>query len=194
MLRIAVLVLGSFFILSGVQAKEAPATNPDRPHAAGTLASPLLEAAPVAVERIAASTKKKPKKCPDGLTRNSNTGKCFNPCSHNDHWENGTCVPCKPGSHEETQADDNGEEQRVCVENVRKKETKSKKCPQGTEFKNGKCRKTEFPPIEECPDGQNPDPVTGVCFSCSHNDHFENGVCVPCKQGFHVEGDACVSD
>jgi hypothetical protein len=46
----------------------------------------------------------------------------------------------------------------------------------------------------KCPPGQNPDPVTGVCFSCSHNDHFENGRCVPCKAGFHVEGDECVRD
>lgn len=45
-----------------------------------------------------------------------------------------------------------------------------------------------------CPAGQNRDPQSGVCFSCSHNDHFENGRCVPCKKGFHVEGDACVAD
>ena len=40
-----------------------------------------------------------------------------------------------------------------------------------------------------CPAGQNRDPETGTCFSCSHNDHFDTslGKCVPCKPGFHEE-------
>ena len=193
-MKLTLAILTSLYVIlaAGSSTKQAEAMD------LNGLKAPILTVSPTDDPRpifhLAATKKKKGKACPDGLTRDSKTGKCFNPCSHNDHWENGTCVPCKPGSHEETQADDNGDEQNVCVENVKKKQGQSKKCPQGTELKNGKCRKTEFPPIEQCPEGQNPDPVTGVCFSCSHNDHFENGTCVPCKRGFHVEGDACVAD
>jgi hypothetical protein len=78
------------------------------------------------------------------------------------HWNGHQCVPDGQGNK------------------------KAKGCPEGTEFINGKCRKSEFPPIE----GQE----GGGGFSCSHNDHLENGRCVPCKQGQHVEGDECVAD
>ena len=39
-----------------------------------------------------------------------------------------------------------------------------------------------------------------MCFSCSHNDHFENGRCVPnsgpviCRGGSHLENGICVSN
>jgi hypothetical protein len=104
-------------------------------------------------------------KCPPGQNPDPVTGVCFS-CSHNDHFENGRCVPCKAGFHGE------GDE---CVRDVAEKKKKKEK-------------------VASCPPGQNPDPVTGVCFSCSHNDHFENGRCVPCKAGFHEEGDECVRD
>lgn len=57
-------------------------------------------------------------------------------------------------------------------------------CPRGMEFRGGSCRApvgsggtngTQQP----CAPGQNRDPRTGVCFSCSHNDQFVNGKCVP---------------
>ena len=75
-------------------------------------------------------------------------------------------------------------------------------CPSGQmSDNNGNCvpagakhRKTAMPPVDQCPEGQNMDPNSGICFSCSHNDHFENGRCVPCQEGFHVSGDECISD
>lgn len=54
-------------------------------------------------------------------------------------------------------------------------------CPRGTEFRNGACRGPKPPKEVGCPRGQNRDPKTGVCFSCSHNDVFVNGKCVPKK-------------
>jgi len=57
-----------------------------------------------------------------------------------------------------------------------------------------KTQRQAFPPVDQCPAGQNLNPNTGNCFSCSHNDHFENGRCVPCQQGFHVSGESCVAD
>ena len=57
-----------------------------------------------------------------------------------------------------------------------------------------KAQQQAFPAVEQCPAGQNLNPNTGNCFSCSHNDHFENGRCVPCQQGFHVSGESCVAD
>jgi hypothetical protein len=54
-------------------------------------------------------------------------------------------------------------------------------CPRGTEFRNGACRGPKAPKEVSCPRGQNRDPKTGVCFSCSHNDVFVNGKCVPKK-------------
>jgi len=57
-----------------------------------------------------------------------------------------------------------------------------------------KTRQQALPPVEQCPAGQNLNPKTGSCFSCSHNDHFEDGRCVPCQQGFHVSGESCVAD
>ncbi len=151
-------------------------------------------------KKVKKKLKVKVRDCPAGQNRDPKTGVCFS-CSHNDHFENGKCVPCKPGFHEADVTDDNGEVNRECVPNGKKTNSKTqtkKSCPEGTEFKNGKCqkRKSEFPEVEQCPEGQNPDPNTGVCFSCSHNDHFDpaQGKCVPCKQGFHVEGDQCVAD
>ena len=136
------------------------------------------------LDQLMAFRKKKMRKhCPPGENPDPSTGVCF-ACSHNDHFENGTCVPCKIGFHQE------GEECIVDVKNSRK----TKSCPAGKEFTKGKCRKSEFPPVESCPEGQNPDPTTGICFSCSHNDHFENGTCVPCQVGFHVDGDQCVAN
>jgi len=58
----------------------------------------------------------------------------------------------------------------------------------------GKRHHAGMPPVAQCGPGQNMDPNSGVCFSCSHNDHFENGRCVPCQLGFHVSGDSCVAD
>ncbi len=52
-----------------------------------------------------------------------------------------------------------------------------------------------------CPDpGQHRDPRSGVCFSCSHNDHFENGRCVAnsgavtCLRGTRLVNGVCVAD
>jgi hypothetical protein len=141
--------------------------------------------------------RKQGRRCPAGQNRDPNTGVCFS-CSHNDHFENGRCVPCRSGFH--------AEGDRCVSDKKTKKRNGVADCGQGMEFRNGRCRptrssqdrkssdNTEFPPVEQCPEGQNPDPKTGVCFSCSHNDHFENGKCVPCMQGFHVEGDECVAD
>ncbi|MCA0433303.1 MAG: hypothetical protein LCH46_08560 [Proteobacteria bacterium] len=128
--------------------------------------------------------KKKAGSCPPGQNRDPNSGVCFS-CSHNDHFDpaKGRCVPCKAGFHVEGDR---------CVPN--KKNSKSKKsCPEGTEFRSGKCRppkapkKSEFPEIEDGPEGQNSGQNTGGGFSCSHNDHFDpaKGRCVPCKPGFH---------
>ena len=130
-----------------------------------------------------AVTKIKWKQCQPGQQHDPITGVCFS-CSHNDHFENGKCVPCVAGFHEE------GDQ---CVADA-KKGLKTNGCPQGMEMKNGKCKKSTFPPIEQCADGQELDPASGTCFSCSHNDHFENGKCVPCPPGFHEDGDACVTD
>lgn len=110
-------------------------------------------------------------------------------CPQGLHWNGDRCVPdrkakksgggvCVVGFHW------NGEE---CVPDGRGQK-KARGCPEGTEFIRGKCRKSEFPPIEG--EGQE----GGEGFSCSHNDHLENGTCVPCKEGFHVEGDECVAD
>jgi hypothetical protein len=110
--------------------------------------------------------------CNAGQARDPETGICFN-CARNEHVENGKCVAGRA-----TDAD-------------------TRTCPQGREFRNGKCRRVKAQPAEEtaqCEPGQERDPQTGVCFSCSHNDHFENGKCVPCQAGFHVEGDQCVAD
>lgn len=132
--------------------------------------------------------------CRNGQNRDPNTGECFS-CSHNDHFENGKCVPNVKKKKKKVNTCPQGTEFRdgQCQPNAKKKK-KVNTCPQGTEFRDGQCQKSEFPEIEQCPDGQNLDPNTGVCFSCSHNDHFENGKCVPCKEGFHVEGDQCVAD
>ncbi len=163
---------------------------------------PQVHAAQLPIlDQLAATTKKKNKKrksCPAGQNRDPETGQCFS-CSHNDHFDIdlGKCVPCQAGFHEEVLADDNGEEQNVCVADKKKsKKKKAKSCPEGQSFTNGKCRTAEFPAEEQCPEGQNADPKTGVCFSCSHNDHFDpaQGICVPCKEGFHVEGEQCVAD
>lgn len=60
--------------------------------------------------------------------------------------------------------------------------------------RRNKTQQQALPPVEQCPEGQNLNPNTGNCFSCSHNDHFENGRCVPCQHGFHVSGESCVAD
>lgn len=184
MTRIAVALFGCMMLVSPLLSVESHATGNDGlpPFKAADSAS--VTNAPVLEQLMAAAQKKKRKKCPAGQNRDPSTGICFS-CSHNDHFENGECVPCKIGFHQE------GDE---CVANVKKSKKTNKSCPAGTELVNGKCSKSEFPPIENCPEGQNPDPQTGVCFSCSHNDHFENGTCVPCVEGFHVEGDQCVAN
>jgi hypothetical protein len=132
--------------------------------------------------------------CPNGQNRDPNTGECFS-CSHNNHLENGECVPNVKKKKKKVNACPQGTEFKdgQC-QPIFKKKKKINTCPEGTELRDGQCQKSEFPEIEQCPDGQNLDPNTGVCFSCSHNDHFENGKCVPCKEGFHVEGDECVAD
>ncbi len=80
-------------------------------------------------------------------------------------------------------------------------------CPTGTHFGGRTCVADRPAPLPRpsanvpCPDpGQHRDPQSGVCFSCSHNDHFENGRCVPnagatgCLKGTHLENGVCVSD
>lgn len=184
MFHMAIVLFGGLMVLASLLPVEG--------HASGTGDLTSFKAVDSArpadfgsLEQLASTTKKKRNSCPPGQNRDPNTGVCFS-CSHNDHFENGECVPCKEGFHQE------GDE---CVPDAKKKKSrKQKSCPAGTEFRNGKCRKSEFPEVEQCPEGQNPDPATGVCFSCSHNDHFENGRCVPCREGFHVEGDECVAD
>ncbi len=110
-------------------------------------------------------------------------------CVVGHHWNGDRCVPyrgrkggggCVVGFHW------NGDK---CVPD-RQGKKKGGSCPEGTEFANGKCRKSEFPPVE----GQGGGGGEDDGFSCSHNDHLENGKCVPCKEGFHVEGDECVAD
>jgi hypothetical protein len=182
-----------FIVMLGLMALTPVHASPDSPDVRVTSSSYDASLPMQSYEKFAATKKKKNRQCPEGQNPDPSTGVCFS-CSHNDHFENGQCVPCKRGFHEETQADDNGEEQSVCVPDRRKAKANAKNCPEGMEFRNGRCRKSEFPEVEQCPEGQNPDPATGVCFSCSHNDHFENGRCVPCRQGFHVEGDQCVAD
>ncbi|MBN9236362.1 MULTISPECIES: hypothetical protein [Phyllobacteriaceae] len=110
--------------------------------------------------------------CPDGMrwdgedcvrdrkARKRGSGGCV----FGYHWNGEECVPDRQGKK------------------------KNRICHEGTEFANGKCRKSEFPPVE----GEGGAGDDG--FSCSHNDHLENGRCVPCKEGFHVEGDECVAD
>ena len=156
--------------------------------AVGVVQSALLEveaSQPSQLLQLAASTNKTKKK------RLS--------CSPDEHFDGnlGKCVPCKPDFHEEVQADDNGEDQNICVADLKKpKKQTTKSCPEGQTLQDGKCKTSEFPEIEQCPEGQNLDPSNGQCFSCSHNDHFDDalGKCVPCKQGFHVAGDECVAD
>lgn len=100
------------------------------------------------------------------------------------HWNGDHCVPDRKRKVEGECSVLFGD---YCAPDAQGKK-KGKGCPEGTEFVNGKCRKSEFPPIE----GQEGGGDDG--FSCSHNDHLENGKCVPCKEGFHVEGDECVAD
>lgn len=110
--------------------------------------------------------------CPDGMrwngedcVRDRKAGKRGGGgCVVGYHWNGEECVPDRQGRK------------------------KGRNCPEGTEFANGRCRKSEFPPVE----GEGGAGDDG--FSCSHNDHLENGRCVPCKEGFHVEGDECVAD
>jgi hypothetical protein len=80
---------------------------------------------------------------------------------------------------------------------------KGQPCPQGQSWNGRICAttqgsggadKSKSGEQSPCEPGQQRDPKSGVCFSCSHNDHFENGKCVPCRSGFHVEGDDCVPD
>ncbi|MGZ5862424.1 MAG: hypothetical protein ACXWKB_03925 [Methyloceanibacter sp.] len=80
---------------------------------------------------------------------------------------------------------------------------KPRPCPQGQFWNGHACAPTQgqggTPQSKQgeqspCEPGQQRDPQSGVCFSCSHNDHFENGKCVPCRAGFHVEGEDCVPD
>lgn len=188
-----VLVIAAALMPNVAAARSQPSPS-TAPSYSGENPDAALDQLAETIEIIIGNKNKKNKKlkvridgCAPGQNRDPNTGVCFS-CSHNDHFENGRCVPCKAGFHEE------GDE---CVADVKKKKTKKKQaCPAGTEFRDGKCRKSEFPEIENCPEGQNADPNTGVCFSCSHNDHFDaaRGKCVPCRQGFHVEGDECVAD
>lgn len=112
--------------------------------------------------------------CPDGMrwngedcVRDRKAGKRGGGgCVVGYHWDGEECVPDRQGKK------------------------KVRNCPEGTKFANGKCRKSEFPPVEGEEGGGGQDDG----FSCSHNDHLENGRCVPCKEGFHVEGDDCVAD
>jgi hypothetical protein len=60
-------------------------------------------------------------------------------------------------------------------------------------LKGGTCVQPIAAQQTPCQPGQHRG-ADGVCFSCSHNDHFENGRCVPCQLGFHAQGDACVRD
>lgn len=90
-------------------------------------------------------------------------------CSHNDHIAaNGCCVP-NHGSACREGFHQSAKEACACVADAG-----SKKPPCSADQRRG-------------PDG--------VCFSCSHNDHFDaSGTCVPCPPGQHVEGDSCVAD
>jgi hypothetical protein len=107
--------------------------------------------------------------CPQPDQHRDANGICFS-CSHNDHFENGRCVP----------------------------NSGAQRCPKGTHLENGVCVTTTAQ--APCEPGQQRDPKSGVCFSCSHNDHFENGRCVPntgareCRKGTHVENGVCVPD
>jgi len=189
MIRIAAILLGSLMFATLLLPVTGHASVSNGPPFLGTehapAKRPALEQLAGSFEIIINNKKLKLRGCPAGQNRDPNTGVCFS-CSHNDHFENGKCVPNK-----------NKNKNKKKDVNKNKNEKQKKKlnaCPQGTELREGQCQKSEFPEIEECPDGQNLDPNTGVCFSCSHNDHFENGKCVPCKEGFHVEGDQCVAD
>ena len=174
-MRAALLLIGSLIFLLTLQAANG--------FAAGNGWTVATSQSPDIVYRIARITRYKWQRCQSGQQHDPSTGVCFS-CSHNDHFENGTCVPCKMGFHEE------GDE---CVMDAHQG-NQTKGCSDGMELKHGKCRKSEFPPIEQCADGQQLDPASGTCFSCSHNDHFENGKCMPCQMGFHVEGEVCAAD
>ena len=107
--------------------------------------------------------------CKDSNQRRGPDGVCFS-CSHNDHFDaNGRCVACKDGFHVQGDA---------CVPDKAPPNTGNGGTNQG-----------------KCKDPRQRRGSDGVCFSCSHNDHFDaSNHCVPCQDGFHVEGDACVSD
>ncbi|RUU14259.1 hypothetical protein EOD23_01675 [Mesorhizobium sp. USDA-HM6] len=130
--------------------------------------------------------------CPDGLHWNGDDcvpdreGKKRGGggCVVGFHWNGDHCVPDRKRRGEGECSVLFGD---YCVLDGEGKK-KARGCPEGTKFVNGKCRKSEFPPIEGQEGGG------GDGFSCSHNDHLENGRCVPCKEGFHVEGDECVAD
>ncbi|WP_164768845.1 MULTISPECIES: hypothetical protein [unclassified Mesorhizobium] len=105
--------------------------------------------------------------CPDGFRK-----------------EDGECVRDRRGKKRRFECPDGFHRQDgECVRDRRGKKNQARGCPEGTEFRRGKCRESEFPPVEQEEEQ-----------TCSHNDHLENGRCVPCRQGQHVEGDECVPD
>jgi hypothetical protein len=55
-------------------------------------------------------------------------------------------------------------------------------CPQGTEYRDGKCRYTRAAPVEvQCKSGLVKDARTGKCIACRRGMHAEGNACVPDK-------------
>jgi hypothetical protein len=126
--------------------------------------------------------------CKSGLVKDARTGKCV-ACKRGTHAEGNACVPDKIKKLSTCPAD-------------RPIGTYPKCCPQGTEYRGGKCRFTK-PAQVRCRRSQVFDPLTGVCVSrepteeqscpasrpigtypncCPEGYIFARGVCRPLRQ------------
>ncbi|RUU14260.1 hypothetical protein EOD23_01680 [Mesorhizobium sp. USDA-HM6] len=68
-------------------------------------------------------------------------------------------------------------------------------CPQGTEYRNGKCRYTQAPPVEvKCGGGLVKDARTGKCVACQRGTHAQGKVCVPDRVKQQKQTPVCPAD
>lgn len=68
-------------------------------------------------------------------------------------------------------------------------------CPQGTEYRNGKCRYTQAAPVEvKCGAGLVKDARTGKCIVCPRGMHAEGKACVPDRVKQQRQAPVCPAD
>ena len=119
-----------------------------------------------------------PATCKFGMVLAGN-GLCA--CPPNSNWTGKACATGPGSGGFNTSMQPAPEEIKVCPA-ARPVGTYPNCCPQGTEYRNGKCRNAQAAPVEvKCGGGLVKDARTGKCVACPRGMHTEGKACVPDK-------------